>query len=56
MMGGIDNVLATLPDWQPIGRQGYPDEIAEVAVFLASDASSFMAGSAVVVDGGMTAR
>lgn len=56
MMGGLDGVLATLPEWQPIGRQGYPEEIANVAVFLASDESSFMTGSAVVVDGGMTAR
>jgi len=56
MMGGLDQVLKTLPDWQPIGRQGYPEEIANVAVFLASDESSFMTGSAVVVDGGMTAK
>jgi len=56
MMGGLDEVLKTLPDWQPIGRQGYPEEIANVAVFLASDESSFMTGSAVVVDGGMTAK
>jgi len=56
MMGGLDRVLAGLPDWQPIGRQGYPKEIANVVVFLASDDSSFMTGSAVVVDGGMTAK
>ena len=56
MMGGLDKVLAGLPEWQPIGRQGYPEEIANVAIFLASDESSFMTGSAVVVDGGMTAK
>lgn len=56
MMGGLGQVLETLPDWQPIGRQGYPEEIANVAAFLASDESSFMTGSAVVVDGGMTAK
>lgn len=56
MMGGLDKVLASLPEWQPIGRQGYPKEIASVVVFLASDESSFMTGSAVVVDGGMTAK
>lgn len=56
MMGGLDKVLATIGDWQPIGRQGTPREIARVAVFLASDDSSFMTGSAVVVDGGMTAK
>jgi NAD(P)-dependent dehydrogenase (short-subunit alcohol dehydrogenase family) len=37
---------------QPLGRQGQPAEIGEVALFLASDASSFMTGSIVTVDGG----
>jgi NAD(P)-dependent dehydrogenase (short-subunit alcohol dehydrogenase family) len=37
------------------GRLGEPDEIAAVAVFLASDRSSFSSGSAYVVDGGATA-
>ncbi|MET8976386.1 SDR family oxidoreductase [Streptomyces sp. NPDC004539] len=54
-MGGIEAVRDTLPSWQPIGREGRPDEIASVALFLASDLSTFMTGSAVVADGGMTA-
>lgn len=37
---------------QPVGRMGRPDEIAELAVYLASDASGFMTGSHVVIDGG----
>jgi len=37
---------------QPLGRQGQPSEVGEVALFLASDASSFMTGSIVTVDGG----
>ncbi len=37
---------------QPLGRQGQPAEVAEVALFLVSDASSFMTGSIVTVDGG----
>ena len=37
---------------QPLGRQGQPGEVAEVALFLASDAASFMTGAIVTVDGG----
>jgi NAD(P)-dependent dehydrogenase (short-subunit alcohol dehydrogenase family) len=39
----------------PLGRNGRPEEIAQVALFLASDMSAFMTGSSVVVDGGLTA-
>jgi 3(or 17)beta-hydroxysteroid dehydrogenase len=40
----------------PIGRLGVPKDIANGIVFLASDDSSFMTGSGMVVDGGVTAR
>jgi NAD(P)-dependent dehydrogenase (short-subunit alcohol dehydrogenase family) len=40
----------------PIGRLGMADDIAKGIVFLASDDSSFMTGSALVVDGGLTAQ
>ncbi len=39
----------------PIGRLGTPEEIANVALFLASDEASFMTGSVITPDGGMTA-
>ena len=39
----------------PIGRLGVPDDIANGVLFLASDASSFMTGSELVIDGGYTA-
>jgi NAD(P)-dependent dehydrogenase (short-subunit alcohol dehydrogenase family) len=38
----------------PLGRYGQPEEIAGAAVFLASDAASFVTGSTLVIDGGMT--
>ncbi len=37
---------------QPIGRMGQPDEIAELALFLCSDAAAFITGSNVPIDGG----
>jgi NAD(P)-dependent dehydrogenase (short-subunit alcohol dehydrogenase family) len=39
----------------PMGRLGQASELAKAALFLASDDSSFMTGSALVVDGGITA-
>jgi NAD(P)-dependent dehydrogenase (short-subunit alcohol dehydrogenase family) len=39
----------------PLGRMGQPDEIAQPAVFLASDMASYITGVTVPVDGGMLA-
>jgi 3-oxoacyl-[acyl-carrier protein] reductase len=39
----------------PMGRMGQPEDIADVALFLASDASRYVTGVALPVDGGATA-
>ncbi len=56
MLGGLDKVYASMDAFQPIGRPGEPREIAHLALFLASDEASFMTGSVIAADGGMTAQ
>jgi NAD(P)-dependent dehydrogenase (short-subunit alcohol dehydrogenase family) len=46
----FDNLSKT----QPIGRMGKPEEVANLALFLASDASAFITGSCYEIDGGFT--
>jgi NAD(P)-dependent dehydrogenase (short-subunit alcohol dehydrogenase family) len=41
-------------DQHKLGRFGRPEEIASVALFLASDDASFVSGQAIAVDGGFT--
>lgn len=48
------DTLKRVTSTTPLGRIGEPDEIAGAAVFLASQAGSFVTGQAIVVDGGAT--
>jgi len=52
--GSVQAARQAFVDRQPMGRLGTPEEIAELAVYLASDAAQFITGQAVVIDGGLT--
>jgi 2-keto-3-deoxy-L-fuconate dehydrogenase len=56
-VSGLDEatVQANFVARQPMGRIGRPEEIAALAVYLASDESAFTTGAALVIDGGWTA-
>lgn len=52
-LGGRDNLERAVAAGVPMGRQAEPREIASALLFLASDASSYMTGQALAVDGGV---
>jgi len=54
--GDLQAGLAKTVVKYPIGRLGTPDEIARVALFLASEDASFVTGTIMTADGGMTAQ
>jgi len=52
--GSVQAARQAFVDRQPMGRLGTPEEIAGLAVYLASEAAQFITGQAVVIDGGLT--
>ncbi|RKU37414.1 hypothetical protein C6496_10020 [Candidatus Poribacteria bacterium] len=49
------NILDEITPWYPLGRVGQPIDIANAALFLASDEAGFATGAVFVIDGGLTA-
>jgi NAD(P)-dependent dehydrogenase (short-subunit alcohol dehydrogenase family) len=52
---GLKSIINMHIENTPLGRVGIPDDIKGIAVWLASDASSFVTGQTIIQDGGMTA-
>ena len=50
---GNDSLLKMVTDRTPLGRHGQPEEVVGAALYLASDASSYVNGHTLVVDGGL---
>jgi 2-keto-3-deoxy-L-fuconate dehydrogenase len=53
-VGGADKARKMFIDRQPMGRLGTAEEIAAMAVYLASDEAAFTTGTAMIVDGGFS--
>jgi NAD(P)-dependent dehydrogenase (short-subunit alcohol dehydrogenase family) len=53
--GASEDADPLWPSWAPVGRVGWPEDQARVALFLASDLSSFVTGHNIPVDGGTRA-
>ena len=49
------DTFSRLGEWYPLGRVGEPEDVARAALFFASEASSWITGQSLAVDGGLTA-
>ncbi|TGN20335.1 SDR family NAD(P)-dependent oxidoreductase [Leptospira idonii] len=56
MIKSKDYILSQVVSAIPMGRLGKPEEILGAAIYLASDASSYVTGQEIIVDGGMIAQ
>jgi NAD(P)-dependent dehydrogenase (short-subunit alcohol dehydrogenase family) len=54
--GNLEEEIAAVTKLHPIGRLGRPEDVAYGVLYLASDESSFVTGSQLVIDGGFTAQ
>jgi len=54
-LGGVEKLRPLFEAKHPLGRICSPAEVAQAALFLASDGSAFVTGSSLVIDGGLTA-
>lgn len=54
--GEVKEVEKQFEDMEPVGRMGQPEEVAEAVIWLCSNASSFVTGNAMAVDGGWIAQ
>jgi len=54
--GDVDEARRLWSEKHPVGRIAQPEEVARTILFLASDDASFITGSALAVDGGLTAE
>ena len=53
-VGGVDTARQMFIDRQPMGRLAAASEIAQMCVYLASDAADFVTGQCMVIDGGVS--
>ena len=56
LTGGNPEFEQAVAAAEPMGRVGTPEEVAEAVIWLSSDASSFVTGHALAVDGGWVAQ
>jgi NAD(P)-dependent dehydrogenase (short-subunit alcohol dehydrogenase family) len=54
-LSGYEEQTELWPSWAPVGRLGWPEDAARVALFLASDLSGYVTGHSIPVDGGSLA-
>lgn len=55
-VGSNSQILQAIANMHPVGRLGTPEEIANMVLWLCSDAASFVTGATMIVDGGYTAQ